>query len=96
MCLHPKIVRRAEVGEQDLSTTPNQQVAGLDILVNEAVLVDVVERCSRLLNIRHKLFSICKSPTAIFSAKEVVESFRRVLHHEIGASICNLAEVIDG
>src|SRR5215831_11661107 len=94
MSLHSKVECRPKIGEQDLSTTPDEEIAGLDILVNEAILVDVEERGCGLLYVWHKLFGVCKSPAAIFSAKEVVDSFRRVLHHEVGASICKLAEVI--
>src|SRR6266566_2508442 len=93
--LHPKIERRAEICEQDLSITSNQQVAGLDVLVNKAVLVNVVKRCCCLLNIWHKLFCVYKSPAAIFFAKEVMNSFRRILHDQVGAFILYLTKVIN-
>jgi hypothetical protein len=95
MSLHSKVECRAKIGEQDLSTAPDEEIAGLDILMNEAILVDVEERGCGLFYVWHKLFGVCKSPTAIFSAKEVMDSFRRVLHYQVRTSVCKLAEVID-
>src|SRR5438067_4703143 len=95
MCLHPKIVCRAEISKQDLSIASNEQIAGFDILVNKAILVNVVQGRCRLLNIWYKLFGVCKPPAAIFFTKEIVNSFGSILHHQVGSSILNLTEVID-
>src|SRR6266568_3962195 len=95
MGLHSQIEGRAEIGEQNLSIASNEQVAGFNILVNETILVNVIQRGCRLLDIRHKLFGVCKPPATIFFAKEVMNSFRCVLHHQIGSSILYLPEVVD-
>src|SRR6516225_7156544 len=95
MSLHPKIVCSAEICQQDLPVTPDQQIAGFDILMNETMLMNEVERRCCLLDIWHKLFRVCKAPAAIFFTKEVVDSFWRIFHYQVGSSILNLTKVID-
>ncbi len=87
MCLHAKIERCAEISEQDLPTTSKQQVARFNILVNETVLMEVKERRCCLLEIWHKLLCIGKSPGAVFSAKKVMNGLRRILYHQVRATI---------
>src|SRR5512135_1110330 len=60
MSLHPKIECRPEISQQYLSIASNQQIAGFDILMNEAMLMNEVERRCCLLDIWHKLFGVCK------------------------------------
>src|SRR6266516_1075257 len=95
MSLHPEIVCRAEISKQYLPISSNEQIAGFDILMNKAMLMNKVEGGCRLLNIWHKLFRVYKAPAAIFFTEEVMDSFWRVLHHQVGTSILNLTEVID-
>src|SRR6266487_337767 len=95
MSLHPKIECRAEISKQDLPIASNEQIAGFDVLVNKAMLMNIVEDGCRLLDIWHKLFCIRKAPAAIYFTKEVMDSFWRVLHHQVGTSILNLTKVID-
>src|SRR5205823_1367410 len=95
MSLHPKIVCSAEICQQDLSITSDQQIARFDILMYETMLMNEVERRSCLLDIWHKLFRVCKAPTTIFFTEEVMDSFRRIFHYQVGSSILNLTKVID-
>src|SRR5437016_371100 len=51
MCLCAKMQRRTKIGEQQLSIESDQQIARLDILVNESFQMHIMERIGCLFHI---------------------------------------------
>ena len=79
-----------------MSVAPDQQISRLDILVDQPVVMHVVERGCRLLEIRYQLFRIGQPPAAIGLTKEVENGLRRVFHYQVGASILQVTKIVDG
>ena len=96
VCLHAKIKSGAKIREQYLPVAPDQQISRLDILVDQPVVMHVVERGCRLLEIRYQLFRIGQPPAAIGLTKEVENGLRRVFHYQVGASILQVTKIVDG
>ena len=78
-----------------MTTAPDEQIPRLDILVNQPILMHKAQRISCLPHVRYQLLCVSDSSTAIITTEEVIDCLGRVLHHQVGAFILQLAEVID-
>src|SRR5450755_1935649 len=94
--LHAQVEGRAEVREQDLPIAPDEQIAGLHILMDQSLIMDIMQGIGALLDIRNKLLRECQATIAIGLAEEVENRPWSELHHKVRLLVLRqLTEVID-
>src|SRR5438874_4934764 len=96
MCLRAKMQRRAEIGEQQLSIESDQQIARLDILMNQSSRMHIMKRIGSLFHIRNQLLCKGQPLATIGLTEEVIDRLWCVFHHEVGLLILQLPKIING